>query len=278
MKRELIQEQIAYYRARAAEYDDWFFRRGRYDRGRDFNEQWTGELAAIRESLARLGPFDSALELACGTGLWTQELARNARRVVAVDASPEMLAFNRQRLKACLEQGSGAGAPACHSLASDSPAALSAGVAPARLSLARAPAPLPNQALNDPRVEYQQADLFAWEPAGEFDLVFIAFWLSHVPPESLDDFLGKVRRSVRTSGRLFVVDSLFEPASTATDHLLAEKGQNWQLRKLGDGREFKVVKIFYEPAELAEKLATAGFDMTVKTSGRFFLHGCGTRH
>ena len=45
MKRELIQEQIAYYRARAAEYDDWFFRRGRYDRGRDFNEQWTGELA-----------------------------------------------------------------------------------------------------------------------------------------------------------------------------------------------------------------------------------------
>ena len=30
---QLLDEQIAYYRARAAEYDDWWFRRGRYDRG-----------------------------------------------------------------------------------------------------------------------------------------------------------------------------------------------------------------------------------------------------
>jgi len=221
-----IREQIAYYRARAGEYDDWFFRRGRYDRGAEFNTQWAAEIATVRDELLQLDPCDAAIELACGTGLWTQELVRLAGHVVAVDASPEMLEINRHRL-------------------------------------------------NDSRVEYWQADMFAWVPEREFDLVFIAFWLSHVPPELLDDFLEKVRRSVRTGGRLFVMDSLFEPASTAKDHVLADKGQNGQLRKLSDGREFKVVKVFYEPAQLADKLRHFGFDAQMKTTGRFFLYGGG---
>lgn len=29
----LLHHQIAYYRARATEYDEWFYRQGRYDRG-----------------------------------------------------------------------------------------------------------------------------------------------------------------------------------------------------------------------------------------------------
>ena len=32
---ELLHEQIAYYRARAPEYDDWFLRRDRFDRGEE---------------------------------------------------------------------------------------------------------------------------------------------------------------------------------------------------------------------------------------------------
>lgn len=37
--RKILEEQIEYYRARAAEYDDWWFRRGRYDRGADANRR-----------------------------------------------------------------------------------------------------------------------------------------------------------------------------------------------------------------------------------------------
>ena len=32
-EQELLGEQVEYYRARAEEYDEWFFRQGRYDRG-----------------------------------------------------------------------------------------------------------------------------------------------------------------------------------------------------------------------------------------------------
>ena len=38
------------------------------------------------------------LELACGTGLWTQRLADGNRHVTAVDASPETIAINRERV------------------------------------------------------------------------------------------------------------------------------------------------------------------------------------
>lgn len=36
----LLAEQVEYYRARAAEYEDWSFRRGRYDHGPEANTTW----------------------------------------------------------------------------------------------------------------------------------------------------------------------------------------------------------------------------------------------
>lgn len=43
----LLEEQAAYYRARASEYDDWFLRRGRYD--------WFYEPSVLEERLRSLG-------------------------------------------------------------------------------------------------------------------------------------------------------------------------------------------------------------------------------
>jgi len=96
--RSLLQEQIAYYEARASEYDEWFLRRGRYDRGPELNDAWFAEVEQVRNVLDahRLG--GDVLELAAGTGLWTQTLLRHARHVTAVDASGNALARNRERV------------------------------------------------------------------------------------------------------------------------------------------------------------------------------------
>jgi len=40
MDRDLIDEQVGYYRARASEYDRWFQRLGRYDLGAEENARW----------------------------------------------------------------------------------------------------------------------------------------------------------------------------------------------------------------------------------------------
>jgi demethylmenaquinone methyltransferase/2-methoxy-6-polyprenyl-1,4-benzoquinol methylase len=95
---QLLTAQRSYYRARAPEYDAWWERRGRYDRGRDANSRWFVEAAHLERALARSRPRGDILELACGTGLWTRILAPHARSLTAVDAAPEMIAQNQSRL------------------------------------------------------------------------------------------------------------------------------------------------------------------------------------
>ncbi len=95
---ELLSEQVAYYRARAPEYDDWFLRRGRYDRGPDHSNQWAAEIDMVRAELGRVDLGQSVLELAPGTGWWTAELAARAASVTAVDSAPEVLTLNQARV------------------------------------------------------------------------------------------------------------------------------------------------------------------------------------
>ena len=95
----LVDQQIRYYRQRAPEYDEWFHRQGRFDHGPAHTRLWRQEIAAVRETLDRLKPSGRMLELACGTGLWTQRLARYDGVVTAIDTSPEVLALNRARVR-----------------------------------------------------------------------------------------------------------------------------------------------------------------------------------
>lgn len=46
---------------------------------------------------ARLGPGVTALEIGCGTGLFTQRFSESGARIIAVDLSPELLDIARER-------------------------------------------------------------------------------------------------------------------------------------------------------------------------------------
>jgi SAM-dependent methyltransferase len=206
----LLDEQLAYYRARASEYDESI----QQESNHEADEEWQ----QIVRSLHALGPLDSVLELACGTGLWTQELVKIGKNVVAEDGAPEMLVVNRAKV-------------------------------------------------GSDRVRYQQADLFHWKADAQFDLVFFAFWISHVPPDRTATFLAEVATAVRPGGRVLIVD---EPAGGKQLSGPIE-GDNEQKRVLQDGRKYNIVKVYHHPQSLAEQLRRLGFtDLNVNVGNYFF--------
>lgn len=96
---EILQEQQVYYRERAAEYDQWWERVGRYDRGEAENAVWFAEQDEVRAAFMGADWSGDVLELAGGTGIWTEFLARHARHVTVLDGAPEMIAINQQRIR-----------------------------------------------------------------------------------------------------------------------------------------------------------------------------------
>jgi len=93
----LLAEQRRYYVARAPEYDDWWFRRGRYAVDDEAARRWFADVAELELELERFAPRGDVLELAAGTGTWTLQLLRYADRVTAVDAVPEVVELNRAK-------------------------------------------------------------------------------------------------------------------------------------------------------------------------------------
>ncbi len=118
----------------------------------------------------------------------------------------------------------------------------------------------------------------AWtESDRQVDAVFCGFWLSHVDEDRLDDFLGLVRRWLRPGGVFTFIDSLPDPELGAVDH--APVGQDGvALRRVADGREFRVVKVYRDGAALTAALQRAGFDdVRLEATPRFFQMGTAVR-
>ena len=99
MTPEFLKHQVDYYSARAPEYDQWFYREGRYDYGPEFLARWQAEVATVRDQLHSGPPCQHILELAPGTGIWTSELIQLGERVTALDASDTMIAINKAKLR-----------------------------------------------------------------------------------------------------------------------------------------------------------------------------------
>jgi demethylmenaquinone methyltransferase/2-methoxy-6-polyprenyl-1,4-benzoquinol methylase len=185
-----VAEQKRYYAERAPEYDDWWYRRGRYELEPDALARWRADVADAEAALEEFAPGGTVLALA----------------------------------------------------------------------------------LNTSDAELVLADVFEWEPAERFDLVFFSFWLSHVPEERFDEFWSLVRDALVPGGRVFLVDSgAGDTAHTGTDRANGE-----ETRSLADGRTFRIVKRRWLPGELAACVRPLGFELDLRdTANGHFLYGGG---
>lgn len=212
----LLETQRRYYELRADDYGD----RSKPDRKNPglMEADWG------RTLIDEFRPGGRVLELACGPGIYTGELARHADSVTAVDASPRML--ERARLQ-----------------------------------------------VNDPKITYVEADIFAWHPDRLFDTVFFGAWLSHVPPSAFDTFWSLVRSCLAPAGRVAFIDE--DDRATCYDDLRSIDGVPSARRTLRDGRRFDIIKVFWRPDELEKRLRSSGWDISVRPVGESYLFGSG---
>ena len=211
----VVQEQIEYYRRRAAEYDETSVPPG---------HPWAAFTEEIELALHAFAPEGDVLEIASGTGTGTRVLLEHAASVTALDAAPEMHRQSRRKLG------------------------------------------------DDPRVRYVEADILTWTPDRTYDVVFFANWLSHVPPGLFDRFWTTVRDALRPEGRVFVVDeSNAAPRyEEMRETYVAGDAVPVVNRPLQDGTRFNLVKVFWEPEDVARRIRTLGWDVTVHAAGPFY--------
>jgi SAM-dependent methyltransferase len=217
---DLLADQRSFYRARAPEYDQWWQRRGRYDNGPEDAAEWNRQVQVVLQAVDTFGSFGDVLELAGGTGWWSQHLAQTARTLTVLDSSSEAIHINRQRV-------------------------------------AR------------PDVTYIEADIFGWRPDRRYDTVVFSFWLSHVPRRLFEEFWALVGSCLRPGGQAFLIDNRRDPSRTVQDPYIIDEADDVQRRRLGDGSEHRVVKVFYEPDGLAEQLRRLGWVADLAGTPRF---------
>ncbi len=83
-------DMVAYYAKRASTYEEIYQRPERQD-----------ELLTLQVRVQELMEGHDVLELACGTGFWTEQIAASAKSVYATDINPEMIALaNAKKLPA----------------------------------------------------------------------------------------------------------------------------------------------------------------------------------
>ncbi len=245
MADDVVASQIAYYRAHAPKYDDWWLCRGRHDLGPERRNGWNDEIDVLRQKLTALAPLGHVLEFAGGTGNWTRELVSLAESVTVVDASPEAVDIARTKVSG--------------------------------------------------DVQWQLTDIFEFRPEHAYDVVFFSFWLSHVPIDRFTAFWELVGTCVRPGGRVIFMDNSHPERSAQIAPQFY--GEEWSIegrevrgidsvtdvdtgiarRTAADGKSYELIKVWWEPNRLRERLAELGWDIDVTTTGWAFIFGSGSR-
>lgn len=190
----LLAEQVDYYQARAGEYDESYA-------GADTPLQHLDTVLGVLPTGGRV------LEVACGTGQWTQHLVGRFADVTALDTSADALAIARLR------------APA--------------------------------------GVRWVREDVFRFGSEAPFDLVFAAFWLSHVPWSEWPRFWSRLAALLAPGGVVVCVDET--AAGLAGKETWSPETEDVVTRSVADGRTFQVAKLRLDPVTVTSRLADLGW-------------------
>ena len=120
-------------------------------------------------------------------------------------------------------------------------------------------------------VVYEERDVYELE--GEYDVVFMGFWLSHVPAERFKSFWAVVAAALAPRGRVFFADDSYR----TPDELIEGPTSSTIQRRTPDGTAYRIVKVPHKPTDLERQLRELGWDITVTPTAGPFFWGAGNR-
>ena len=115
-------------------------------------------------------------------------------------------------------------------------------------------------------VSFEVADILERGPSATYDTVFMSFLLSHVPRSLIDGFWDRLTGAVADGGILAIIDAA--PGRAGEEEWV---GPEIAARRLRDGSRYRIVKVAYEPEEVAVALARRGFEVGVDIVAEEFL-------
>ena len=94
----LLEETKEYYRQRASQFTDWHRNTGTYEGGPALDQSYFDESKILFDALQTENLQGNVLEIASGTGIWTEAIVRTANTLTALDSSREMMEKCKSRL------------------------------------------------------------------------------------------------------------------------------------------------------------------------------------
>jgi demethylmenaquinone methyltransferase/2-methoxy-6-polyprenyl-1,4-benzoquinol methylase len=104
-------------------------------------------------------------------------------------------------------------------------------------------------------------------------MVFIGFWLSHVPAERFASFWSLVADCLKPAGRVFFADDAYR----TPDELIEGPSSSTIRRQTPDGTAYRLVKVPHQPAALERQLRQLGWHIKVTSTAGPFYWGAGSR-
>ncbi|MFN2643430.1 MAG: class I SAM-dependent methyltransferase [Burkholderiales bacterium] len=124
----------------------------------------------------------------------------------------------------------------------------------------------------DADVRFEIADAFALgDELGRFDAALAFFWWSHVPRRRIAAFLGSLHARLEGGARVIFMDNRYVERSSTPIAERDAAGDTYQLRRLSDGSENRVLKNFPSEAELRSAVAAHAATFSYRTLEYYWL-------
>ena len=119
---------------------------------------------------------------------------------------------------------------------------------------------------------FEKADIFNLTNANEkFDSGFGGFIWSHIPKQDLNAFLSRFISNISPAGLVVFIDNQYVEGSNTPIDSKDDYGNTYQIRKLSNGSDYKVMKNFPVDNEILDILDPIGSDIEIERLKYFWV-------